>query len=108
MVSIPQTVELQTEAEANVTNEGLIAQYILDEPIADPHKRDEPVLKRTGTPVWAVVGYCLRARQGSVATTARDYALTEDEVRATLAYYRLHPELDIAHEDNTCVADALP
>lgn len=101
MMALPRTIESQPASEA------LIAQYICDEPTADPHRRDEPVLKRTGTPVWAVVGYCLRARQGSIDATARDYGVTTDEVRAALAYYQQHPELDIAHEDNSSAADAL-
>jgi uncharacterized protein (DUF433 family) len=77
----------------------LVEQHILDAATSDPHHRNEPVLKRTGTPVWVVVGYCLRACEGSVAEAAQDYQLTEDEVQAALAYYRLHPELDICREE---------
>ena len=77
----------------------LIEQHITDEITTDPHRRNEPVLKRTGAPVWAVAGYCLRACEGSVDLAAQDYELTEEEVRAALAYYRHHPELDISREE---------
>jgi uncharacterized protein (DUF433 family) len=56
-------------------------------------------LKRTGTPVWAVIGYCLRACDGSVELTAQDYNLTQEEVQAALAYYQQHPELDVCREE---------
>ena len=77
----------------------LIVQHITDEATADPRKRSEPVITRTGTPVWAVVGYCLRACEGSVELAAKDYALTQDEVRAALAYYQQHPEMDVKREE---------
>ena len=76
----------------------LIERHIVDVLTADPHKRNEPVLKRTGTPVWSVVGYCLRARNNSVELTAEDYQLDKEEVQAALAYYQRHPGLDIDHE----------
>jgi uncharacterized protein (DUF433 family) len=79
----------------------LIQQYITDEAIDDSHKRNEPVMTRTGSPVWGVVGYCLRACEGSVTSAAKDYALTEEEVKAALAYYRQHPEMDICREEGT-------
>jgi uncharacterized protein (DUF433 family) len=84
-----------------LTDDRLIERHITDEPTADPRKRNEPVITRTGTPVWVVVAYCQQARQGSVEMTARDYALTEDEVRAALAYYHQHPELDVRKGEGT-------
>lgn len=77
----------------------LIELYITDTATTDPLQRNEPVLKRTGTPVWVVVGYCVRACSGSVALTAQDYAVTEDEVQAALAYSRQHPDLDVCRKE---------
>ena len=74
-------------------------QYIADDATPDPCRRNEPVLKRTGTPVWAVVGYCLRACSGSVPLAAQEYGVTEEEVEAALAYYRQHPDLDVCREE---------
>ena len=86
----------------------LIEQHILDAATSDPHRRNEPVLKRTGTPVWVVIGYCLRACEGSVESAAQDYQLTEDEVHAALAYYRQHPDLDVCREEGSdSAAEAL-
>ena len=67
----------------------LIEHYIADDATSDPRLRNEPVLKRTGTPVWVVIGYCLRACDGSVELTAQDYGLTQEEVQAALVYYSL-------------------
>lgn len=78
----------------------LIAKYIDDESPLDLDMRDEPVLKRTGTPVWAVVGYCLYACDGSREKAAQDYMLSPEEVLAALAYHRQHPEMDIQREGN--------
>lgn len=83
------------------TDDRLIKRHIVDEATADPRKRNEPVIKRTGTPVWVVAGYCLRACEGSVELAAKDYELTEDEVCAALAYYRQHPEMDVCREEGT-------
>lgn len=91
-----------------MTDDELIAQYIADEPTSDPRKRNEPTIKRTGTPVWAVVGYCLRAQKESLEATARDYQLTQDEVRAALVYYQRHPEIDVVREDEWSASVALP
>lgn len=77
----------------------VIEQYIVDNGTSDPHRRNEPVIKRTETPVWAVVGYCLRACEGSVELAAHDYNLTQEEVQAALAYYHRHPGLDIRREE---------
>jgi uncharacterized protein (DUF433 family) len=82
-----------------ITEDHLIAQHITDIPTADPHKRNEPVITRTGTPVWAVVGYCLRACKGSLEMAAKDYGLTKEEVQAALAYYRHHQEMDVQKEE---------
>ena len=79
----------------------LIEQHITDVRTADPHKRNEPLITRTGTPVWVVVAYCQRARKGAVEQTAADYGLTEEEVQAALAYYRRHPELDVWKGEET-------
>ena len=77
----------------------LIELHIADNATTDSLQRNEPVLKRSGTPVWVVVGYCVRACSGSVALAAKDYAVTEDEVQAALAYARLHPDLDVCREE---------
>jgi len=37
----------------------LIEQHIADDTTSDPRRRNEPILKRTGTPVWTIIGYCL-------------------------------------------------
>jgi hypothetical protein len=81
---------LRTERQGGlISNDNdLIEQYITDEATADSRKRNEPVLTRTGTPVWVVAGYCLRACDGSIELAAKDYELTEDEVRAALVYIR--------------------
>ena len=87
---------------------GLIKQHIADDVTSDPRRRNEPVLKKTGTPVWAVIGYCLRACDGSVELTAQDYNLTQEEVQAALAYYRRRPDLDIGREkESDNAAEAL-
>ena len=87
----------------------LIERYITDEATADSRKRNEPILTRTGTPVWVVAGYCLRACDGSIELAAKDYELTEDEVRAALAYSQRHPEIDVWREDgNDSGPEALP
>jgi uncharacterized protein (DUF433 family) len=77
----------------------LIELYIANSATSDPLQRNEPVLKRTGTPVWVVAGYCVRACSGSVALAAQDYAVTEDEVQAALAYARQHQDLDVCREE---------
>jgi uncharacterized protein (DUF433 family) len=78
-----------------IEDERLIQQYITDVRTSDPTRRNEPVIARTGTPVWAVVAYCRNARKGDVAQTAVDYSLKDEEVEAALAYYRHHPELPV-------------
>lgn len=86
----------------------LIERHIADDVTSDPRRRNEPVLKRTGTPVWAVIGYCLRACDGSVELTAQDYNLTQEEVQAALAYYHQHLDLDIGREkESDNAAEAL-
>jgi len=77
----------------------LIEQYITDAATSDPRRRNEPVFKRTGTPVWVVIGYYLRACNGSVEAAAQDYSLTLEEVQAALVYYQQHPELDVCREE---------
>ena len=87
---------------------GLIEQHIVDDVTSDARRRNEPVIKRTGTPVWAVVGYCLRACDGSVELVAHDYNLTQEEVQAALAYYHQHPDLDVCREEGSdSAAEAL-
>lgn len=79
----------------------LVEQHITDDATSDPQRRNEPVFKRTGTPVWVVIGYCLRACDGSVELAAQDYGLTSEEVQAALVYYQQHPELDICREETS-------
>src|SRR6266508_1444463 len=87
---------------------GLIEQHISDDATSDPRRRNEPIIKRTGTPVWAVVGYCLRACEGSVELAVQDYNLTQEEVQAALAYYQQHPDLDVCREEGSdSAAEAL-
>src|SRR5262245_21415454 len=87
---------------------GFVEQHILDDVTSDPRRRNEPVIKRTGTPVWAVVGYCRRACEGSVELAAQDYDLTREEVQAALAYYHQHPDLDVCREEGSnSAAEAL-
>jgi len=93
----------------SIADDHLIERYITDEPTADPRKRNEPVIARTGTPVWAVVAYCQQACKGSVEMVARDYTLTAEEVRAALAYYQQHPELDVRKGEETgSASESLP
>ena len=92
----------------SMEDDRLIEQHIVDDPTADPRLRNDAVFKRTGTPVWVVIGYCLRACDGSVELAAQDYGLTEEEVRAALAYYRRHPDLDVCREEgNDRAAESL-
>ena len=83
----------------SMEDDRLIKRHITDEATIAPYRRNEPVITRTGTPVWAVVGYCLRACKGSVELAAKDYDLTQEEVQAALAYYRRHPEMDVYKEE---------
>lgn len=52
---------------------------------------------------------CQQARHGSVEMTAKDYALTEEEVRAALAYSQRHPEMDVRKgEETDRAAESIP
>lgn len=73
----------------------LIEKHITDVRTANPNKRNEPMLKRTGIPVWAIVAYCQRARKGDVSQTAADYELSEEEVHAAIEYHKQHPDLAV-------------
>ena len=68
----------------------LIEQHIADDTTSDPRRRNEPILKRTGTPVWTIIGYCLRTCDGLVELAAQDYSLTQEEVQSAMVYYRRH------------------
>src|SRR5262249_14864480 len=93
----------------STADDRLIEQHITDVRMADPRKRNEPVITRTGTPVWVVVAYCQRARKGAVEQTAADYGFTEGEGPAALAYCRRHPELDVwKGEETGSASGALP
>ena len=62
-------------------------------------------LRRSGVPVWAVVGYYLYAAEKDEGVVARDYDLSAGEVRAALRYYRKHrPEIDGRIADNRPVS----
>jgi uncharacterized protein (DUF433 family) len=57
-------------------------------------------LRRSGVPVWALIGY-FNAANGDEDIVARDYELSRDEVSAAIAYYKQHrPEIDGRIEDS--------
>ena len=80
----------RSKASGRQREQELITRYISVDAPADPRERSEPTIKGTGTPVWVVAEYYTQATAGSSVITARDYDLTENEVKAAVAYYRLH------------------
>jgi len=52
-----------------------------------PGGRADARLRRTGTPIWALVMY-LGVYDGDAAQVASDFDLTEEEMDAALAFYR--------------------
>ena len=82
----------RSKASARQREQELITRYISVDAPADPRERSEPTIKGKGTPVWVVAEYYTQATAGSSVITARDYDLTEDEVRAAVAYYRRHKD----------------
>jgi uncharacterized protein (DUF433 family) len=67
-----------------VTDEELIEQHIMPDPGMG---RAEARMRRTGTHVWALIGY-LRGAERDPADLAAAYELTREEIDAALAYYR--------------------
>ncbi|MGH2584218.1 MAG: hypothetical protein ACRDJE_04830 [Dehalococcoidia bacterium] len=65
----------------------LIRRYIR----MDPYRPtpDEAVVLPSSVKVWAIVGQ-LRAVNGDIGRVARGYDVTEDGVRAAIAYYDHH------------------
>jgi uncharacterized protein (DUF433 family) len=60
-----------------------------------PHKEADPaevVIRTTGTPVWAIIGY-LPAVGGDLEQVARDYEIDLEAVIAAVAYYLDHQTL---------------
>jgi uncharacterized protein (DUF433 family) len=48
-------------------------------------------LVESAIPVWAIIGY-LKVAEWSVPAAARAYDVSQDAVRAAVAYYALHPQ----------------
>ena len=70
-----------------VSDDDLIKKYIEPNP-----NRPGPANVRlvpSALSVWAILGY-LEAAHGDICQTAADYDISEEAVRAALAYYRKH------------------
>jgi hypothetical protein len=81
----------------------LVEQPITDDATSDTQRRNEPVFKRTGAPVWVVIGYYLRACDGFVEVTAQE-GVWVDARRGPGGISSLlpeHPELDVCREEAT-------
>ncbi len=50
---------------------------------------DGAALYKSAVPIWAIVGHLTAAKQ-DIGRVAKDYGISEDEVRAAVAYYRAH------------------
>jgi uncharacterized protein (DUF433 family) len=62
-------------------------------------------LRRSGVPVWAIVGYYLEVAQGDEPAVARAYDVSPEAVRAAVQFYDRHrAEIDARREDNRAVA----
>jgi uncharacterized protein (DUF433 family) len=62
-------------------------------------------LRRSGVPVWAIVGYYLDVARGDEEAVARAYEVSLDAVRAAVQFYQRHrAEIDARREDNRAVA----
>ena len=61
-------------------------------------------LRRSGVPVWAIVGYYLDAVECDEPAVAHAYDVSLDAVRAAMQFYDLHrAEIDGRREDNRSV-----
>lgn len=74
-----------TRTDAHPTEEELVEKYIEQHP--NKWGRQHAVLIEDAYPVWAIIG-SLIGRKWDVRLTAEDYALSEDQVRAAIGYYR--------------------
>lgn len=61
----------------------------------NPHKSSDPaevIIRDSGTPVWAIVGY-LPAVNGDLEEVAKDYGVDLEAILAAVAYYLNHQQL---------------
>jgi uncharacterized protein (DUF433 family) len=70
-----------------LTNDELIRRYI--EPNPWKPQVEEAWLIESAIPVWSLIGHW-KATGRDTAQIAQDYEVSENEVRAALAYYRRH------------------
>jgi uncharacterized protein (DUF433 family) len=70
-----------------LTDDELIERYI--EPGST--RRDRARVREQGVPVWALIGY-LRV-SGDEAGVAHDYAISDEAMRAALAFFRRNREV---------------
>ena len=49
-------------------------------------------LRRSGVPVWAIIGYYQDVARGDPSVVERDYDISAREVEAALAYYRRYKD----------------
>jgi uncharacterized protein (DUF433 family) len=71
-----------------LNDDALIVRHIEQDPISPDRARLSP----SGVPIWAFVAY-LRAVGDDFDAVAAEYALSEEEVAATLVYYQRHRAL---------------
>ena len=77
----------------------LIPHYIIEDP-GQTGPSGARILPY-GVPVWALIGY-LHAVHDDVSRVARDYAVPEVAVRASIAYYSEHrPAIDARLRQNS-------
>jgi uncharacterized protein (DUF433 family) len=70
-----------------MTNDELIKRYI--EPNPWKPQAEEAWLIESAIPVWSLIGDW-KANGRNAARVAQDFEISEEEVRAALAYYRRH------------------
>lgn len=82
-------------------SERLIEQYIRVDP--DRPTPDEAIVLPARVRVWALIGH-LRSLSGDINRVAHGYDVSEDAVKAAMAYYRRH----CAVIDNRLQANVTP
>jgi hypothetical protein len=70
--------------------DALIAQYIRGDPARHGRDRARTGSEEWTTPVWQVIAYLQAA---NIPTVAYEYDVSEEAVRAAIAYYRRHRAL---------------
>jgi uncharacterized protein (DUF433 family) len=78
-------------------------QKLIDKHVDESRGIANARLHHGAVPVWALVGY-LEAAKGDKRRVAKDYDLSDDEVRAALSYYKRHKAaIDARIEANAVV-----